>query len=64
VVSDLSRAIDPEKELRRRIDEAELNPSIDNKIALARECVASSMPGEAVKLYRSCLAGLSPGTRT
>jgi len=57
VVSELSRAIDPEKELRQRIAEAELNPSIDNKIALARECVASNMPGEAVKLYRSCLAG-------
>ncbi len=57
VVSELSRAIDPEKELRQRIAEAELNPSIDNKIALARECVASNLPGEAVKLYRSCLAG-------
>lgn len=56
-VSSLSRAIDPEKELRQRIAEAELNPSVDNKIALARECVVSNMPGEAVKLYRSCLAG-------
>ena len=57
VVSDLSRAIDPEKELRQRIAEAELNPSVDNKIALARECVVSNLPGEAVKLYRSCLTG-------
>jgi len=56
-VSNLSRAIDPEKELRQRVSEAELNPSIDNKISLARECVVSNMPGEAVKLYRSCLAG-------
>jgi hypothetical protein len=56
-VSNLSRAIDPEKEMRQRIAEAELNPSIDNKIALARECVVSGMPGEAVKLYRSCLEG-------
>jgi hypothetical protein len=56
-VANISRAIDPEKELRQRIAEAELNPSIDNKIALARECVVSNMPGEAVKLYRSCLAG-------
>ena len=60
-VSNLSRAIDPEKELRRRIAEAELNPSIDNKIALARECVVSNMPGEAVKLYRGCLAGSFAG---
>jgi hypothetical protein len=56
-VSSISRAIDPEKELRRRIAETDLNPSVDNKTALARECVASNMPGEAVKLYRSCLAG-------
>jgi len=57
VVSNLARAIDPEKEMRQRVAEAELNPSIDNKIALARECVVSNMPGEAAKLYRSCLAG-------
>ena len=56
-VSNLARAIDPEKELRQRIAEAELNPSIDNKIALARECVTSNMPGDAVKLYRGCLEG-------
>jgi hypothetical protein len=56
-VSNISRAIDPDKELRQRIAEAELNPSIDNKIALARECLVSGAPGEAAKLYRSCLAG-------
>ena len=57
VVSNISRAIDPEKDLRERVGQAELNPSIDNRIALARECVASGMPGEAAKLYRSCLTG-------
>ena len=57
VVSNISRAIDPEKDLRERVGQAELNPSVDNKMALARECVASGMPAEAVKLYRSCLAG-------
>ena len=53
----IARAMDPEKELRRRIAELEINPSIDNKLALAQECMMSSMPGEAVKLYRACLTG-------
>ena len=57
VVSKISRAVDPGKELRERIAEAELNPSIDNKMSLARECVESGVPGEAARLYRSCLAG-------
>lgn len=53
----LSRTMEPDKELLRRIAELELNPSIDNKLSLAGECLASNLPGEAAKLYRSCLAG-------
>jgi hypothetical protein len=57
VVDGVSRKMDPEKELRRRITELEVNPSIDNRRALAEECMASGMPEEAVKLYRGCLSG-------
>lgn len=53
----IARAMDPEKELRRRIAELELNPSVDNRLALAQECMVSGMPGEAAKLYRLCLSG-------
>ena len=75
VVSDLSRAIDPEKELRQRIAEAALNPSIDNKIALARECVVSNLPAKpssstprcsnrsARPSARTCCTEKSSGTR-
>lgn len=56
-IDGIARAMDPEKELRRRIAELELNPSIDNKLALAQECMASGMAAEAVKLYDTCLTG-------
>jgi hypothetical protein len=56
-VEGVSRSMDPEKELRRRIAELELNPSVDNRLALAAECLASKLPEEAVKLYRGCLTG-------
>src|SRR5262245_61109840 len=56
-VDGLSRSMEPDKELKRRIAELELNPSIDNKLSLAAECTASQLPGEAAKIYRSCLVG-------
>ena len=57
-IAKISRAVDPDKEMRQRVAEAELNPSIDNRIALARECIACNLPAEAAKLYRSCLTGV------
>ena len=56
-VDGVSRSMDPEKELRVRIAEMELNPSVDNKRALAAECMESNLPGEAAKLLRACLTG-------
>jgi hypothetical protein len=56
-VDGVSRRMDPEKELRQRIADLELNPSIDNRRALAEECLASGLAAEAVKLYRGCLSG-------
>jgi hypothetical protein len=53
----ISRTLEPDKELMRRIAELELNPSIDSRLSLAAECMASRMPGEAAKIYRSCLHG-------
>ena len=57
VVDGVSRSMDPEKELRRRIAEIEINPSVDNKRALARECMESGMPDDAARLLRACLTG-------
>lgn len=56
-VDGVSRSMDPEKELRRRIAELEQNPSVENRLALAAECVVSNMPEEAIRIYRGCLTG-------
>jgi hypothetical protein len=53
----LSRAIDPAKELRARAADVALCGSVDNRTALAEECITAGIPEEAVKLYRSCLSG-------
>ena len=54
---DLARTFDPHKDLRARMDELEVCGSIDNRVALAEECLANGLAGEAVTLYRSTLAG-------
>jgi len=53
----LARTFDPHKDLRARMDEVEVCGSIDNRVALAEECLANGLAGEAVTLYRSTLAG-------
>ena len=53
----LARALQPDADLRKRAEELEICGSLDNKLALAAECMASQMHAEAVKLYESCLAG-------
>ena len=47
--------------LRARIDELEACGSIDNRVALAEECLGSGLAAEAVTLYRSTLAGAYEG---
>jgi hypothetical protein len=53
----VARALDPDKGLRAKVADLALCGSIDNRTALAEECLTAGMPGEAAKLYRSCLAG-------
>jgi hypothetical protein len=55
--SRVAKALDPDKGLRAKVASLELCGSIDNRTALAEECLAAGMPDEAAKLYRSCLAG-------
>jgi len=57
----LARSFDPHRELRARTDELEACGSVDNRVALAEECLASGLADEAVKLYRSTLAGAYEG---
>ncbi|HET7199047.1 MAG TPA: hypothetical protein VFI86_10290 [Burkholderiales bacterium] len=53
----LARALEPDADLRKRAEELEICGSLDNKMALAAECMNHRMFGEAAKLYESCLAG-------
>ena len=57
----LARSFDPHKDLRAKLDELEVCGSIDNRVALAEECLATGLTGEAVDLYRSTLAGAYEG---
>lgn len=53
----LLKAIDPERELRRRKDELAISDNIDNRTRLADECLEAGILDEAIELYRSCLKG-------
>jgi hypothetical protein len=53
----MARALDPTRGLRERAESLALCGSIDNRTALAEECLAVGMTEEAVMLYRSCLVG-------
>lgn len=57
----LARTLQPDAELKRRADELEICGSVDNKIALAQECMAHRMHAEAARLYESCLQGMFAG---
>ena len=54
----ISRALDPDKDLRARVAEVETCGSVENRMLLARECMEQRMHAEAAALYRSCLAGV------
>lgn len=53
----LVKALQPDADLKQRAEELEICGSVDNKIALARECIAHQMHDDAIKLYESCLHG-------
>lgn len=53
----LSKTLRPDADLKRRAEELEICGSVDNKMALARECMNHQMHSEAVRLYESCLSG-------
>lgn len=60
-VRSIVKSFDPDKDLRARVADLETCGSVDNRVALARECSARGMHGEAVALYRSCLTGVHAG---
>jgi hypothetical protein len=54
----LVNAVDPGRELRKRREALEATGTVDNRIALADECVEARMYDEAIMLYRECLVGI------
>jgi hypothetical protein len=57
----LARALQPDADLRKRAEELEICGSLDNRMALAAECMSHRMFVEAANLYESCLAGTYAG---
>lgn len=57
VARNLARSLQPDAEMKRRIEEADICGSIANKTALAEECLAAGLTHDAIRLYQSCLAG-------
>ncbi len=53
----IARALEPDAELKKRVEELEICGSVDNRIALAEECMLHQMYAEAIRLYESCLTG-------
>ena len=51
----LIKAVDPERELRRRKEEIEIADTIENRMNLANECIDAGFSAEAVTLLEGCL---------
>ncbi|APV51242.1 hypothetical protein BWI17_17080 [Betaproteobacteria bacterium GR16-43] len=56
-IRDIAKSLNPDGELHRRSEEVATNASVDNRAALADECLEKGMFDEAIRLYESCLEG-------
>jgi hypothetical protein len=56
-VRKIAKALQPDADLKRRIEELEVCGSTDNVIAVAQECMNHQMFDEAMRLYENCLSG-------
>ncbi len=54
----LLKAVDPDRDMRVRIDEVALCGSMENKIALAEECMNRAFYHDAAKLYHDAMSGM------
>lgn len=52
----IAKTLQPDADLKRRMEELEVCGSVENKMALAEECIHQKMHAEAEKLYESCLS--------
>lgn len=54
----LAKSLAPDADLKRRVEELDVCGSVENKMALAEECMNQQMYPEAERLYASCLSGV------
>jgi hypothetical protein len=54
----ITEKLDPGRTMRERVEEAEICGSLDNKIALADECMKRELYDDAVRLYHHCMQGM------
>ncbi len=57
VVKDITRVVDPQRDLRKRIRDLSVADTVENKRRLAEECLALEMYEEAADLYEKALTG-------
>lgn len=54
----LLRAVDPQREFRKRVEMLEISNTVENRTALADECVDAGMYKEAIELLKESLVGV------
>ncbi len=54
----LVNVIDPHRDLKARVNALEVSDNVENRIQLAKECVAEGLYEQAIDLYSSVLQGL------
>lgn len=54
----IGKRLDGDKDFRHRVEEVEICGSVDNKLALAQECMVRALYDDAARLYRNCMHGL------
>jgi len=56
-IHDIAKALNPDGELKRRTEDVAETASVENRAALADECLEKGMFDEAIRLYEGCLEG-------
>ena len=54
----IAKKLGADKAFARRVEEVEICGSVDNRLALARECMQRGLYEDAARLYRHCMEGL------
>lgn len=54
---DILKAVNPDRDLKRRAEELEICGSVENKLKMADECVEQGMFDEAIRLYEGARTG-------